>query len=96
MWLPLELTLEYLGRSAAFLAVMVGFALAAGCAAVLAARRPLRSAWPGPVLGGLLGALLGASLCFRFGWPAALSRIRNCLRVMFAGQAAVPTLRMNA
>ena len=69
MWLPLELTLEYLGRSAAFLAVMAGFAVAAALGMVLAARRPLRSLWPGPVLAALLGALLGASVAVRFGLP---------------------------
>lgn len=73
MWLPLQLVLEYLGRSAAWLAVMAAFAVAAALLVALAARRPWRSAWPGLVVTGLLGTLLGASLADRFGLPEALA-----------------------
>jgi hypothetical protein len=72
MWLPLQLVLEFLGRSVTWLAVMAALGAAAALIVALAARRPWRSAWPGLVLAGLLGAVLGASLANRFGLPEAL------------------------
>ncbi len=72
MWLPLQLVLEYLGRSAAWLAVMAALGTAAALLVALAARRPWRSAWPGLVVAGFLGALLGASLAVRFSLPEPL------------------------
>jgi hypothetical protein len=72
VWLPLRLVLEFLGRSAAWLAVMAAFGVAAAWLVTLAARRPWRSAWPGIIMAGLLGALLGASLADRFGLPEPL------------------------
>ena len=71
MGLPLQLVLEYIGRSVAYLGVMAGFAIAAAFAVTLAARRPWRSAWPGPMTAALLGALLAASLVDRFSLPEA-------------------------
>jgi low affinity Fe/Cu permease len=73
MGLPLQLVLEYVGRSAAFLGVMAGFAVVAASALTLARRRPWRSAWPGPVTAALLGALLAASLVARFDLPEAFT-----------------------
>ena len=73
MWLPLQLVLEYLGRSAAWLAVMIAFGVAAALLVAPAARRPWRLAWPWLVVAGLGGALLGASLADRFGLPEALA-----------------------
>jgi hypothetical protein len=73
MWLPLQLVLEFLGRSVTWLAVMVAFGAAAALIVALAARWPWRSAWPRLVLAGLLGAVLGASLADRFGLPEALA-----------------------
>jgi hypothetical protein len=72
MWLPLQLVLEFLGRSVAWLAVMAAFGAAAALIVALAARWPWRSAWPRLVLAGLVGAVLGASLADRFGLPEAL------------------------
>ena len=72
MWLPLQLVLEYLGRSAAWLAMMLAFGVAAALLVALAARRPRLSAWPWLIMAGLGGALLGASLADRFGLPEAL------------------------
>jgi len=69
MWLPLQLVLEFLGRTAAWLAVLAAIGAAAGVLMTLAFRRPLRSAWPGSVAGGIIGGLLGASLADRFGLP---------------------------
>jgi len=69
MWLPLQLVLEFLGRAAAWLAVLVALGAVAGLLMTLAFRRPLRSAWPGSVAGGIIGGLLGASLADRFGLP---------------------------
>jgi hypothetical protein len=69
VWLPLQLVLEFLGRSAAWLAVLAAIGVAAALAVGIAARRPLRSAWPGLVAGGIIGGLLGASLADRFGLP---------------------------
>lgn len=69
MWLPLQLVLEFLGRAAAWLAVLAAIGAVAGLLMTLAFRRPLRSAWPGPVAGGIIGGLLGASLADRFGLP---------------------------
>lgn len=73
MWLPLQLVLEFLGRSAAWLAVMAGLGAAAALLVTGATRRPLRGAWPWLVLAGLVGAVLGASLADRFGLPEALA-----------------------
>jgi hypothetical protein len=72
MWLPLQLVLEFLGRSLVWLAVMAAFGTVAALAVTAAARRPLRSAWPVTALGGLVGAVMGASLADRFGWPEPL------------------------
>jgi hypothetical protein len=72
MWLPLQLVLEFLGRSVTWLAVMTAFGAAAALIVALAARWPWRSAWPRLVLAGLVGAVLGASLADRFGLPEAL------------------------
>jgi len=69
MWLPLQLVLEFLGRAAAWLAVLAAIGAGAGVLMTLAFRRPLRSAWPGPAAGGIVGGLLGASLADRFGLP---------------------------
>jgi len=69
MWLPLQLVLEFLGRAAAWLAVLAAIGAATGVLMTLAFRRPLRSAWPGPAAGGIAGGLLGASLADRFGLP---------------------------
>jgi hypothetical protein len=72
MWLPLQLVLEFLGRAAVWLAVMAALGAVAGLLVALAARRPLRSAWPLLVVCGILGAIAGASLADRFGLPEAL------------------------
>jgi hypothetical protein len=72
MWLPLQLVLEFLGRSLVWLAVMAAFGAVAALVVTAAARRPLRSAWPATALGGLVGAVMGASLADRFGWPEPL------------------------
>jgi hypothetical protein len=69
MWLPLQLVLEFLGRAAAWLAVLALIGAAAGLLVTLGFRRPLRSAWPHLMTAGLLGGLLGASLADRFGLP---------------------------
>lgn len=69
MWLPLRLVLEFLGRSAAWLAVLAAIGALAALLVAILARRPLRSAWPGLVAGGIIGGLLGASLADRFGLP---------------------------
>ena len=69
MWLPLQLVLEFLGRSLVWLAVMAAFGAAAALVITAAARRPLRTAWPTTALAGLAGAVMGASLADRFGWP---------------------------
>jgi hypothetical protein len=72
MWLLLRLVLEFLGRSAAWLAAVAALAgvVALGLAPV--ARRPLRRVYPGTAAGALLGGLLGASLWYRFSWPEVL------------------------
>lgn len=72
MWLPLQLVLEFLGRTAVWLAVMAALGSAAALAVTALARRRLRSAWPALFLAGLAGAVLGASLADRFGLPEAL------------------------
>lgn len=72
MWLPLQLVLEFLGRSLVWLAVMAGFGAAAALMITAAARRPLRTAWPTAALAGLAGAVVGASVSDRFGWPEPL------------------------
>ncbi|MBN2112635.1 MAG: hypothetical protein JW785_00750 [Acidimicrobiia bacterium] len=72
MWLPLQLVLEFLGRSAAWLAVMAALGAAAALAVNQLARRPLRRAWPHLVMAAWAGAVLGASLADRFGLPEAL------------------------
>lgn len=72
MWLPLQLVLEFLGRSLVWLAVMAAFGAVAALVVTAAARRPLRTAWPWTLLAGLVGAVLGASLADRFGWPEQL------------------------
>ena len=69
MWLPLRLVLEFLGRSAAWLAALTALAVLAALVITLVLRRPLRSAWPGLIAGGIIGGLLGASLADRFGLP---------------------------
>jgi len=69
VWLPLQLVLEFLGRSAAWLAVLAAMGALAGLLVAVAARRPLRSIWPGLLAGGIVGGLLGASLAHRFGLP---------------------------
>ena len=71
MWLPLQLVLEFLGRSVTWLAVMAAFGAAAALLVTVAARRPARRAWPVLVLAGLIGAVAGASLAHRFGLPEA-------------------------
>ncbi|MBM3695447.1 MAG: hypothetical protein FJW79_05895 [Actinobacteria bacterium] len=71
MWLPLQLVLEFLGRSAAWLAVMAALGAAAALLITAARRRPLRSSWPAMTLAGVAGAVLGASLAYRFGLPEA-------------------------
>lgn len=71
MWLPLQLVLEFLGRSAVWLAVLAAMGAAAACLVTGLARRPLRTAWPLLVVAGILGAVLGASLADRFGLPDA-------------------------
>ena len=72
MWLPLQLVLEFLGRSLVWLAVMAAFGAVAALVTTVVARRPWRTAWPWLVTAGLTGAVLGASLAHRFGWPEAL------------------------
>jgi len=69
VWLPLRLVLEFLGRSAAWLAVLAAVGVLAAALVALVLRRPLRSAWPGLIAGGVIGGLLGASLADRFGLP---------------------------
>ncbi len=69
MWLPLRLVLEFLGRSAAWLAVLAALGVMAALLVALAARWPRRDAWPRLVAGGIIGGLLGASLADRFGLP---------------------------
>jgi len=69
VWLPLRLVLEFLGRSAAWLAVLAAMGALAGLLAALISRRPLRSAWPYLMTAGVLGGLLGASLADRFSVP---------------------------
>ena len=71
MWLPLQLVLEFLGRSVVWLAVLAAVGAAAACLVTGLARRPLRTAWPLLVVAGILGAVLGASLADRFGLPDA-------------------------
>ena len=72
MWLPLQLLLEFLGRSLTWLAVMAALGAAAALIVAAAARQARRSAWPGLVFAGVLGAVLGASVAARFGLPEAL------------------------
>jgi len=72
VWLPLQLVLEFLGRSAAWLGMMAALGTAAALAVNLLARRPLRRAWPHLLIAGWAGAVLGASLADRFGLPEAL------------------------
>lgn len=72
MWLPLQLVLEFLGRSLVWLAVMAAFGAVAASVVTTAARRPLSTAWPWTALAGLVGAVMGASLADRFGWPEPL------------------------
>lgn len=72
MWLPLQLVLEFLGRSLVWLGVMAAFGAAAALVITAAARRPLRTAWPVTALAGVAGAVMGASLADRFGLPEAL------------------------
>lgn len=72
MWLPLQLVLEFLGRSLVWLAVMAGFGAAAALLITAAGRRPLKTAWPATALAALAGAVMGASLADRFGWPEPL------------------------
>jgi hypothetical protein len=69
VWLPLRLVLEFLGRSAAWLAALTALGLLAALLLALVLRRPLRSAWPGLIAGGIIGGLLGASLADRFSLP---------------------------
>jgi Na+/glutamate symporter len=69
VWLPLRLVLEFLGRSASWLAVLAAMGVLAALLVALVLRRPLRSAWPGLIAGGVIGGLLGASLADRFGLP---------------------------
>jgi len=71
VWLPLRLVLEFLGRSAAWLAVMAALGAAAALLVTAFARRPLRHAWPRLVLAAVAGAVLGASLAYRFDLPEA-------------------------
>jgi|GEM_PF-1580761 len=73
MWLPLQLVLEFLGRSAVWLGVMAALGGAAALAVNQLARRPLRRAWPCLVIAGWVGAVLGASLADRFGLPEAIA-----------------------
>jgi H+/Cl- antiporter ClcA len=69
VWIPLQLVLEFLGRSASWLAVLTAMGTLAALLVTLVLRRPLRSAWPGLIAGGVIGGLLGASLADRFGLP---------------------------
>ena len=69
MWLPLRLVLEFLGRSASWLAVLAAIGGLVALLVALLLHRPLRSAWPGLIAGGVIGGLLGASLADRFGLP---------------------------
>jgi hypothetical protein len=73
MWLPLRLVLEFLGRSAAWLGVMV--AIGAVAALLMTAVSPslTRSSRRLLVAGGIVGALLGASLAYRFTLPEAFT-----------------------
>ncbi|MFH1331464.1 MAG: hypothetical protein ABIJ48_12570 [Actinomycetota bacterium] len=73
MWLPLQLVLEFLGRSAVWLAVMAAMGTAAALLVTSLARRPLRAAWPLLAAAGIVGAVLGASLADRFGLPEGLA-----------------------
>jgi uncharacterized protein len=72
MWLPLQLTLEFLGRSLVWLAAICALGVAAACLVTAATRRPWRTVWPAMVLAAVVGALLGASLMDRFAWPEAV------------------------
>ena len=87
MWLPLQLVLEFVGRAAVWLAVMAGLGIAVAVLAALATRRPLRTAWPRLVLGGVLGAMAGASLAARFGLPEPLEFRVWCRPVPLAWSA---------
>jgi hypothetical protein len=71
MWLLLRLVLEFLGRSAAWLAAVAALAGVAALLVALATRRPARAAWPVLATAAVVGALAGASLAYRFGWPEA-------------------------
>lgn len=73
MWLPLRSVLEFLGRSAAWLVVVLALAAAAALVVTLAARRSVRSWWPAPFWAAVVGALLGASLADRFNLPEPLT-----------------------
>jgi hypothetical protein len=55
-----------------WLAVMSAFGAAAALLVTVAARRPLRTAWPWIATAGFIGAVMGASLADRFGWPQPL------------------------
>jgi hypothetical protein len=87
VWLPLQLVLEFLGRAVAWLGVMAALGVLAALLATVAFRRPLRSAWPGPVAGAVLGALLGASLSDRFGLPEPFTFQVWCRAVSLAWSA---------
>jgi len=49
--------------------VLAAFGVAAALLIALLLRRPMRSAWPGLIAGGIIGGLLGASLADRFSLP---------------------------
>ena len=73
MSLPLELVLEFLGRSAAWLGAVALVSAALAAAAVMIARVAGRApSWRRAGLWALLGALLSASLIDRFEVPTAL------------------------
>lgn len=87
MWLPLQLVLEFIGRAAAWLAVMAALAGLAALVVTLVLRRLWRSFWPGPLAGAIVGALLGASLADRFGLPEPFTFQVWCRAVPLAWSA---------
>jgi hypothetical protein len=70
MWLPLRLVLEFLGRSAAWLAAVTALAILVGLglAAFVGSRQ--ESTWKPSSVGAFAGAVLAASLVYRFDLPS--------------------------